>query len=56
MKEKSLYSAFTSVFKGDALPVGDYFPLLLTFNLKFNRMMIYMYIYKAMKPEFDLLG
>ena len=36
--------ALTSLFKGDTLPVGDYSPLPLAFNLKFNRMMIYMYI------------
>ena len=36
--------ALTSLFKGDTLPVGDYSPLPLAFNLKFNRMMIYMHI------------
>lgn len=43
-KEKIFHFALTSVFNDDALPVGDYFPLRLAFNLKFNRMMIYMYI------------
>lgn len=43
-RRKTLHSALTSLFKGDILPVGDYSPLLLAFNLKFNRMMIYMYI------------
>lgn len=40
-KKEKLTVLLTSVFRGDTLPVGDYFTLLSPFNLKFNRLMIY---------------